>query len=238
MIRHPRALAAALALSVAAVLAAGCTPRAVIPDEERERISEELEGRNLFLRVSANTGPFFGDQSRHLLTDQPIEEVQLLESVSGDPISPPPSERVLLPGTRVRLRKVEFPTPWLIARRVVMTPRYHPWAIVEVEKENRPFIVVLPQEVVKFEQAKVELDRLFSTDDPTADLKALPREHQDAIRKRDLVEGMGTRGVEMAWGQPEKRRIDRPAGTEEWAWPGGHRTAYFKDDRLLRFERR
>jgi hypothetical protein len=41
----------------------------------------------------------------------------------------------------------------------------------------------------------------------------------------------------MAWGLPEKRRIDRPAATEEWSWPGGKRRAFFQDEKLVRWER-
>jgi hypothetical protein len=237
MIRTARTLALLAFLAPIASLVA-CTPRVVIPDEERERIADEFDGRARYLRVAAYAAPFFGDTTRFLLTDQPVEEIQLLEGAGGDKIPPPPSERVLLPGTRVRIRTVEFPTPWVIAKRIVMTPRYHAWAVLELEKDNRPYVIVLPQEVVRLEDVKTELDRLLSADDPTPELQALPRDQQEAIRKKDLVEGMTGRAVEMAWGQPEKRRIDRPAGTDDWTWPGGRRSAHFKDDRLVRWERR
>jgi hypothetical protein len=49
---------------------------------------------------------------------------------------------------------------------------------------------------------------------------------------------MGPRAVEMAWGLPERKRIDRPAGTETWTWPGGHRSAVLREDRLSRWERK
>jgi hypothetical protein len=227
----------ARALSLAAALAAlaACTPRAVIPDDERIRVSEELDGASRYLRVAANAAPFFGDTTRYLLTDQPVDEVQLLESAGGDKIPPPPAERVVLPGTRVRIRTVEFPTPWLIAKRIVMTPRYHPWAVLEIPGDPRPYLVVLPQEAVRLEDVTRELDRLLVGEDPTPDLQALPRAQQEAIRRKDLVEGMSPRAVEMAWGQPEKRRIDRPAGTEDWSWPGGRRSAHFKEERLAKW---
>ncbi len=227
-----------LALAVAFASLAACSPRVVIPDEERLRISEELDGRARYLRVATFAAPFFGDSSRYLLTDQPVDEVQLLESASGEKIPPPPSERVFPPGTRVRIRTVEFPTAWLIAKRIVMTPRYHPWAIVDVEGERRPAVIVLPQESARLEDVRTELDRILSIDDPTPELQALPRDQQDAIRRKELVEGMTARSVELSWGQPEKRRIDRPAGTEDWSWPGSRRAAHFKEDRLVRWEKK
>jgi hypothetical protein len=237
MNRPVRALALLLALTPLAA-AVGCSPRVVIPDEERERIAEEYDGRLRFLRVAVNVGPFFGDTTRFLLTDQPVEEIRLLESINGESIPPPPAERVIPPGTRVRIRTVEFPTPWLIAKRIVMTPRYHPWALLELEKDPRPYVIVLPQEVARLEDVKTELERYLVADDPTAELQALPREQQDAVRRKELVEGMSLRAVEMAWGQPEKRRIDRPAATEDWTWPEGRRAAHFKEDRLVRWERK
>jgi hypothetical protein len=228
---------ATLALAALASLSA-CTPRMVIPDEERIRVAEELEGQARYLRVAAWAAPFFGDSSRYLLTDQPVEELKLLESVNGEKIPPPAAEKVLPPGKRVRIRAIEFPTPWLIAKRIVMTPRYHPWALVEVEGDDRPYVIVLPQEAARLEDVTTELGRLLATDDPSAEVSALPRDQQDAIRHKDLVEGMSPRAVELSWGQPEKRRIDRPAGTEDWTWPEGRRTAYFKEERLVRFIQR
>jgi hypothetical protein len=230
--------ALAIALASAFASLAGCAPRAVIPDEERLRVSAELDGKPGFLRVATYAAPFFGDSSRFLLTDQPVEEVQLLEGTSGAKIPPPPAEKVLPPGTRIRIRSIEFPSPWIISKRIVMTPRYHPWARIDVEADERPYLIVLPQEAVRLEDVKLELDRLLTVTDPRPELEALPREQQEAIRRKDLLDGMTARAVEMAWGQPEKRRIDRPSGTEDWTWPGGRRAAHFKEDRLVRWEKR
>jgi len=47
-------------------------------------------------RLAANADPFFGDSTRFLLADQPVEEVQLLEGAGGEEIPPPSAERVLL----------------------------------------------------------------------------------------------------------------------------------------------
>jgi hypothetical protein len=48
---------------------------------------------------------------------------------------------------------------------------------------------------------------------------------------------MSTRAVELAWGLPERKRIDRPAGSEEWTWPAEKRRASFQDERLVRWGR-
>ncbi len=133
--------------------------------------------------------------------------------------------------------KIEFPTGLIIARRVVMTPRYHPWVYLEVPGETRPGVVVLSQTAASLDEIRAEIDRLLTRDDPASAFQALPQEQRDAILKKDLAEGMSPRAAEMAWGLPERRKIDKPAGTEEWSWPGGKRKAFFQDDRLTRSEK-
>jgi hypothetical protein len=227
----------ALLLAAALVPLAACAPRAVIPDLERERVNHELAGAQRWLRVAAYAAPLWGDQSRVLLSDQPLSELELVLSPGGDPIAPPPVERIVPPGTRVRLEDVEFPTGWTIARRVIMTPRYHPWAILEVPGDARPHVIVLSQTAASFDEVRGELDRILTKDDPSSFYAALPGEQRAAVAKKELVEGMGLRAVEMAWGLPEKKKIDRPAATEQWTWPNGKRRAFFQDDRLVRWEK-
>lgn len=224
-----------LATSLAAL--AACAPRAVIPDSERERVRRELGGEQRWLRAAAYAAPLWGDHSRLLLSDQPLSELELVLSAGGEPIAPPPAERIVPPGTPVRILEVEFPTGWIIAKRVIMTPRYHPWVFVEVPGDARPHVVVLSQLAVTFEDVRAELDRILTRDDPSSLLAALPAEHRAAVLKKELAEGMSPRAVELAWGLPERKKIDRPAATEEWTWPAGKRKAFFQDERLVRWEK-
>ncbi len=197
-----------------------------------------MEGRHRFLRVAVYAAQLYGDSSKLLVSDQPLGELDLVETTGGSPVPPPPAERVLPPGTPVRIDRVEFPTGWVIARRVVMSPRYHPWAFLEVASEKRPLVAVISQTAATFEDVRTDLDRLLTTDDPSRLFAALPQDQRDAIMRKEPAEGMNTRAVEMAWGVPEKKRIDRPAGAEEWAWPGGKRHAFFQDEKLVRWQPR
>jgi hypothetical protein len=241
---RPLLLAALLALTTA------CVPTTVVPDGERARTHGALDGQARYLRVTASLHPFYGDRKKCLLLDAPPAEVDLIRGARDESIPPPPAERLLPPGTPVRIQEVEFPTDtwaygWLgdlfngalIARRVVMTPRYHPWVLVALAGEARPCVVVLSQTVATAETALAETGRLLTTDDPTPVLAALPREQKEAVVRQELVEGMPLQAVEMAWGVPEHRHIDRPEGTEAWNWPGGKRRAYFRDEKLVRWER-
>ncbi len=231
-----RRLAPLAALGIAAV-AAGCAPLSVVPDAERERTHAALDGQARWLRVAVSVSPLFGDRGKLLLLDAPTAEVDLLRATDGTVIPPPAPERILPPGTPVRIDRVEFPTGMTIAGRAVMSPRYHPWVYVRIAGEERPYVVVLSHASVAADALVAELDRMLTRDDPSRTLAALPPEQRDAIGRRELVDGMGARAVEMAWGLPEKIRIDRPASTEEWTWPAGKRRAWFQDEKLLRWER-
>jgi hypothetical protein len=232
----PRASSSIAALVLVLAPLAACAPRAVIPEAERDRVTRDLDGQQRWLRVAAWAGPLWGDTGKVLLTEEPWESLDLVQTTGSKPIPPPPAERIVPPGTRVRIRQIEFPTGWLISKRVVMSPRYHPWVYVEMPGDPRPHVVVLSQTAASFDEVRNELDRLLSTDDPSPTFSALAQEQKDAILKKQLVEGMPPRAVEMAWGLPERKKIDRPAGSEEWIWPGGTRKAFLQDERLVRWE--
>ncbi len=234
---HRPSLAPISAVVLLAAAALACAPRAVIPDAERDRVRRELSGEQRWLRAACYAAPLWGDTSKVLLTDQPLDELDLVESTGGAPIAPPAAERILPPGTAVRISDVEFPSGWVIAKRVVMSPRYHPWVIVEMPGDTRPYVVVLSQTAASFDEVRGELDRILTKDDPSSALAALPDDQRAAVLKKTLVEGMSPRAVEMSWGLPERIQVDRPAQTETWSWPGGKRTASFQEDRLVRWQR-
>ena len=228
-----RRLASVLALA----LLAACTPRAVIPDAERQKVQTELGGQTRWLRVAAYVAPFWEDNSKLLLSDEPLGGLDLVERPDGTPVAPPTAERILPPGTALKVREVEFATSWIIAKRVIMTPRYHPWVLLDAPGERRSYVIVLSQTAASADEVRTELDRLLSTDDPSSLYLSLPVEQRDAISRKELLDGMSPRAVEMAWGFPERRRIDRPAATEEWIWPDGKRKAFFQEERLQRWDR-
>jgi hypothetical protein len=224
-------------LAALALATAGCAPIAVVPDAERARTHAALEGEARWLRVSLSVSPLFGDRSRLLLLDAPAGEVDLLRATDDTVIPPPAAERILPPGTPVRIEKVEFPTGLVIATRAVMSPRYHPWVYLRIAGEERPALLVLSYASVSADALIGEVDRVLTRDDPSRLLAGLPREQRDAIVRKELIEGMGARAVEMAWGVPEKIKIDRPAATEEWTWPTAKRHAWFQDEKLVRWGR-
>lgn len=220
------------------LFAAACFPRATVPDADRQRIARELDGQRRWLAVSLYAGPFFGDGSKLLASAEPFRELELLQDVDGRVIEPAPAERVIPAGTAVRIARVELPTGWIIARRVVMTPRYHPWVYLEVPGEPLPLVLVLRQDTSSYEDVRTEIDAVLTSTDPAPVLRSFTDEQVEAIRRKSVVEGMPPRAVEMAWGRPWKRILDVPARKEEWVWFGEHRRAWFEDGRLVRWSER
>jgi hypothetical protein len=230
--RAPAAVAALAALALA-----GCTPQVVVPDAERERAHAALDGQARWTRVALYLSPLYGDHARLLLLDAPANEVDLLRDTAGQVIPPPAPERILPPGTPLRVEKIEFPSGMIIAGRAVMSPRYLPWVLLRLAGEDRPCVVVLASGGASASALIDELDRVLTRDDPSRLFAGLPREQREAVARKEPIEGASTRAMEMAWGVPEKIRIDRPAATEEWAWPGGRRRAWFLDEKLQRWEK-
>src|SRR4051794_27185727 len=119
-----------LAALVAAALLSGCATYTALGSDDRASLERDLTGRQSerFLRLSYYVTPFFGDASKRLLTAVPPEQVRLLEQPNGSTVNPGPAERILPAGTRVRISRIEFPTPWAMTERVLYTPRTQPWA--------------------------------------------------------------------------------------------------------------
>ncbi len=232
---HPRR---APLLPLFSLLALACaTPDIHIPEGEQVRAQRELTGGPpRFLRASCWVGPLWDDTGKLFLADRPTEEIDLVSTPRGRPIRPPAFERVLPPGTKVRVQRIEFPGTFTMADRVLVSPRYHPWVYLTLEGERRPIVVVLPREVKSSEEIRAELERYLSDEDPRPALDSLRPETRELVLRKEVAPGMSGRALEMAWGLPDRKRLDRPAGTEEWFW-GETRSVLLRDDRVERVER-
>lgn len=227
-----------LAVPLAAAVALACaTPDIHIAESEQVRAQRELAGgAPRFLRVACWVGPLWDDREKLFLSDRPTEEIDLVETPRGKPIRPPAFERVLPPGTPVRVQKIEFPGTFTMAQRVLVTPRYHAWAYLALEGERRPIVIVLPREVRSAEELRAELERYLVVEDPRPALAALPPDVRERVLRKEVAPAMSGRALEMSWGLPDRKRIDRPAGTEEWFW-GQARRALLREDRVEFVER-
>ncbi|HET8723806.1 MAG TPA: hypothetical protein VFM53_06330 [Anaeromyxobacteraceae bacterium] len=226
-----RRIAAAV---LSSALLASCVPPSILPADGRESVAKALARQPRYLRVAVYVGPFFGDGSRVLISDRPVSELAVLEAPDGKPILPPPSTRILPPGTPVFVDQVQFPTGMVILSRPLTTPRYNPWLLATVEGVPQPAVLLLSAESRTAEDVLAEVGRVLTPDDPTAVFAALNDSWRDAIREKAVVEGMTREAAAMAWGFPDRIVMDRPNRTEEWSWEGSTRKASFHDDRLVR----
>ncbi len=228
----------ALFLAIA-LLVSGCASHVLIPPEERATLERALvtQRPEQYLRLSYYVTPFFGDASKRLLTPVPPEEVRLLDNPSGEPINPGAIERVLPAGARARIQRVEFPTSWVIAERVIYTPRTQPWVYLEVEgyPKTTPLILVLRPQLRTQDEFITELERFLSPEDLAPRMSAWSESVREAVREKRAIVDMPAEALEMAWGYPEKKRLsfDGPTKREEWRYPGDKRVATLIDGRLM-----
>ncbi len=229
-------------LGFAALLWSACASYTTVPQEDRLNLERDLTGkrRDKFLRLSFYVTPFFGDASKKLITAVPPDEVRLLEQPSGEPINPGPVETILPAGTRVRLTRVEFPTSWVVAERLIYTPRTQPWIYLQAEgrRKEGPLILVLRPQIRSSQEFVAEIERYLSDADLTPTLARWSDVVQQAVRTKSAILDMPAEALEMAWGYPEKKQISfvDAVKNEEWRYPGDLRRAYLADARVVRLD--
>lgn len=230
-----------LAILVAA-LGVGCASHTALAPEDRSALKNTLTGPEAekYLRQSLHVTPFFGDASRRLVTPYAPDEVRMLDDTSGKPINPGPVQATLPAGTRARILDVEFPTAWVVAERVLYTPRTHPWVYLSVEgaPPGPPLVLVLPRPFKTPEEFRAELERYVSHRDLGPTLAGFNEPVREAIRQKKAVIGMPAEALEMALGTPERiiRNVEGGTRTEEWIYPGGRRRVFLLEGRVERVE--
>jgi hypothetical protein len=224
-----------LALVAVCAGGAGCATAAIaLPAGQAAQLERELAGEQRFLRVSMYSTPFFKDASKRLLTPVAPELVQLLDNPDGTPITPGPVEGTWPAGARARIVKVEYPTSWVMAERVLYTPRALAWVYVELADAPRgaaPFVIVLRPGIKQADEFRAELDRLLTRDDPAGRLSAFTEAVRDGVRTKTAAVDMPAEALEMTWGPPDARRIelDGTRKRETWSWAQGKRVAVLVD---------
>ncbi len=219
------------------LLLTGCATANILPEKDRQDVSRALQGQVVYLRQSNAVMPFWSDQTKLLVNANPPDSIELLDNTSGQPILPGEPVGFLELGTRVYVDKIEFPTGLTVSRRGLFTPREYPWIYLSLvgEKHGRPYVAVLRQGIKSREELLAAFDQSFSKDDPTVLLKNYPPEVAAAIRAKKLMAGMDAEAVQMAWGHPERIRVEQVGGerVETWTWPTGKRTATLKSGKLV-----
>jgi hypothetical protein len=208
-------------------------------DERREAERLVLLEGDRYLQLSYYVTPFFGDDSKRLLSQYPPEELKMVLQPNGDPVIPGPTQKIVPAGARVKILGIEFPTSWAIASRVVYTPRFQPWLFVAVQGEPPEFPLVIPlrQSLHSVEEVRAEVDRYLSRKDLAPFLATLTEGVRTSIRNKEARLDMPLQALQMAWGYPQRRHItfDQNGNrTESWEYNDGQRQAIVQDDRVLK----
>lgn len=233
----------ALLVLVPLALATGCASQTLLSAEDRSKLQQDLStgpSSVRYLRFSSYLTPFFGDASKRLLTPHPPEEVRLLNDTQGKPINPGPVQALLPAGTKVRILKVEFPTAWVMAERVLYSPRTQPWVYLDIEgaPPGPPVVLVLPPMAKSREEFLAEMDQHLVEHDPAPRLAKFQPRFQEAIKQKKVLEYMPEAAVELSWGRPEsiRRTLDAQQVHQEWTYPGGKRRVFITDGLVTRVD--
>jgi hypothetical protein len=223
---------------LSAVVLTGCaTSQVFVPAEQAATLQRTLAGEERFLRIAFHVTPFFGDSTKKLLSPVAPDQVRLLTNPDGSAISPGPSERVLAPGTPVRILKVEFPTAYVMSERVLFTPRSLAWVYLDIAgtpKQSPPFILVLRPGLKDDNEVKTELDRALSRESPSALLESFTDAVRAAVLEKRALVDMPADALEMAWGYPERKKfeLDGPTKVETWFYADGRKSAVLRDGKV------
>lgn len=225
-------------IGVAAFASACATPSVAMSVEQRAGLERRLAGDDRFLRVSMFSTQLFGDASKRLLTPVLPDEVRLLESPGGKSMSPGEIQSLFPVGTRVRIKKVEFPSPWTLTERVLLTPRTETWVYVDVEgtpKNSPPYVWVMRSTVKDDREFLAHLDLYLSAEDPRVMLANFGDGVRDAVLRKQAIVDMPAEALEMAWGYPETKTVTfvGEKRQERWSWPGGKRFAVLEEGRVV-----
>jgi hypothetical protein len=224
--------------TLAVLLLTGCTTTQVfIPSEARPGIVRQVEGEDRFFKVSFFVTPFFGDASRKLLAPVQPDELRLLENTDGTPIHPGPVEQVFPAGTLVRIKKVDFPSSFTMAERMLMTPRTLVWITLDVggtPKTAPPYVLVLRPGIKDEAEFMSEVERYLGKEDPAPRLAAFTDPVRQAVLTKRAILDMPAEALEMAWGYPASKKLsfEGEKKLETWTWPGGQRVAMLADGRV------
>ncbi|MBH1989424.1 MAG: hypothetical protein I8H75_06075 [Myxococcaceae bacterium] len=139
--------------------------------------SESLEASApstlLWVKKKLFAGVFYDDDRYGMMSPIPLDETSYVHSISGDRIVPPASDETIPFGTRVVLKKIEWPTQRNQVQRPLLTPRQYLWLYFAVAADRghvrihreRSYIMVVPIEIRTTSQLDDWLLQYFSKQD-------------------------------------------------------------------------
>lgn len=199
------------ALFLAAALTfGGCTSHTNLAPEICQLLTTEYDQQEVVLNHSMYYGPMYDDERFLLLSEWPFDNTSLLSDSHGQPLTPGHGRDLdIIPiGTHLKILRLEFPDKENFGKRLLYTPRYHPWVIVKVLDQDpflpkKPMVITLPIEIASKEQADMALAYYFGNEEEIQKyLEGLPEPIRVAVANKEVIRGMNYEQVTRALGKP------------------------------------
>ena len=181
------------------------------PPTEAETMTEALKGQTFELRHSHFYGELYDENEFMLLAPYPFRDVFHLVDLEGQPIHPQNQRGVIPAGTRVRFRDLLTVNDWSAMNRMLTSPRYHTWLVVELvdthdllPSEQQPFVILLSAELDDAKVRKAAIERWLSpAGETTKWLSSLSPRARKAIQMKAPFPGMHQDELIAAMGPPQ-----------------------------------
>ncbi len=232
-------------LVVVALMTTACPSSTLLTIKQQESIEKKYKTKVLYLKYSCYATPFWAYDDRLYLTEHEVDERVLISSPGGDPILPGKSVGIVPMGTRVRIRKIEFPTSQAMSERKLHSPRHFIWVFLDVvapddkndeSRSSKPYVLVLTQQINSMSMFEKSLKLYLVDSDPRVEFSQRSPEVIEAINNKKVVEGMRYDSLLRSRGEPEKvmREVKDGVKWERWIYAPG-REVVLKDDRVVRW---
>lgn len=197
------------------------------PPTEAELLTNSMVGKTFELRHSHFYGDLYDENEFMLLAPYPFREVFHLVDFDGNPIHPRNQRGVIPAGTKVKFREFREVDEWSSLNRMLTSPRYHTWLVVELidthdllPSEQEPFVILLSAGLEDVTVRKAAIERWLSPVGETSGwLGSLSERAQKAIAMKAPFPGMHKEELLAAMGPPQMWIAEQgPKGQRMVAW--------------------
>lgn len=248
---HVALLKAVLSLSLWLALLVpwvACAGPSALSGGDRGAFNARYAHTEVELKVSCYYGDLYDDNEKWLLSPYPFAHTSHIVDLHGAPIHPKNQQGILPAGTRFTVDQVEFPGGFANVTRMLTTPRFNPWMVLQripqeaSPQNNKPFVMVLPGEDAPTATLTAHVDQMLG---PVGSVQAWLATVRPtvavAIRHKELVPGMNPTEMNASMGPPlrwfrEPATADAPAAQVAWypvleAWLVGDAITQIKPPR-------
>jgi len=136
-------------------------------------LADSKDFKIYWLKRDLYGGRFYDDDRYRLLSFVSGSELKLLKSPLGHWITPPASDEKILAGTRVVVRKTEWPSDLNLPTRPLFTPRHLVWVYLTVAMErgfvrmekDKTYILLAPDHIQSKRDFEFWWEQYFSDKD-------------------------------------------------------------------------